>query len=237
MHPLIRRSAGVLVGVALALAAAAPPADASWSSDHCHGGTLSISSWKRSQAKAYAAPMAKEGYEWNGGCYRLNDRDDTPGAPDSGGEGADCSGLVFRVWGLRAASGTQGYRRYDYTFAIHGPYTTAAYHAPAASYPFHLLGTKTYAATTYMDAFVYRTSSNTAGHIGLIYAEGSNGTDTIIEAKGDAQGTLIMTEAYRQSSVYHAVTREHWTPECSPRCTVRGAPSRFRVRHGFVTDA
>jgi hypothetical protein len=195
---------------------------------------MSMTGWKRSQAKSYAAPMAREGYEWNGGCYRLNDRDDTPGAPDSGGEGADCSGFVFRVWGL-PPSGASGYRYYDYTYESHGPYSTAAYYAPSASSPFKLLGGKSYGATDVMDAFVYRNGANTAGHIGLIYAEGSNGTDTIIEAKGDAEGTWIAAQAYRQSSVYRAVARKHWTAECSPRCA-RAASRRSWLRHRFVTD-
>jgi hypothetical protein len=31
-------------------------------------------------------------------CLNNNDRDDTPNAPDSNGEGPDCSGLVFKSW-------------------------------------------------------------------------------------------------------------------------------------------
>ena len=106
-----------------------------------------------------------------------------------------------------------------YEMWIHGPYSTAQFSAPASSYQFKLIS-KTYAATMYMDAFVYRNSTNTAGHIGLIYTEGSNGQDTMIEAKGDAEGTWIAREAYRQSSVYKAVARKGWTPECYPQCSL-----------------
>jgi hypothetical protein len=235
MRSFARTAAIVVIGGLLGPLASALPAVATWSSDNCHGGSMSLSTWKRSQARSYAAPMAREGYEWNGGCYRLNDIDDTPRAPDSGGEGADCSGFVFRVWGL-PTSGASGYRYYDYTYEFHGPYSTAAYYAPSPGYPFKRLATKTYAATEYMDAFVYRNSSNTQGHIGLIYTEGANGTDTIIEAKGDAEGTWIATQAYRQSSVYRGVVRKNWTPECSPRCTGR-ATRRAWVRHPFVSGA
>src|SRR4051794_23424028 len=70
---------------------------ATWSGDVCDGSSSSLGFWQREDAKTYAQPMDHEGYEWGGGCYRLNDRDDTPGDPDSGGEGADCSGFVFRV--------------------------------------------------------------------------------------------------------------------------------------------
>jgi hypothetical protein len=235
MRGPIRCGALVVLGALIGSLLTALPAEATWSTDNCHGGSMPITSWKRSQAKSYAAPMAKEGYEWDGGCYKLNDVDDTPRAPNSGGEGADCSGFAFRVWGL-PSSGATGYRYYDYTYEIHGPYSTAAYYAPSSSYPFKLLGTKTYTATSYMDAFVYRNSSNTEGHIGLIYAEGANGTDTIIEAKGDSEGTWIAAQAYRQSSVYRAVARKNWTAECSPRCV--GRPLRRSwIRHRFVTGA
>ena len=43
-----------------------------------------------------------EGYEWGGGCWNDNNRDDTPGQPDSNGEGPDCSGFVFKTWELRS---------------------------------------------------------------------------------------------------------------------------------------
>jgi hypothetical protein len=231
----IRQALVVVLGVALGLLATELPAAATWSTDTCRGGSMTMSTWKRSQARSYAAPMTQEGYEWGGGCYQLNDRDDTPGAPDSGGEGADCSGFVFRVWGL-PPSGVAGYRYYDYAYEIHGPYSTASYNSPSPGYPFKVLTTKTYAATEYMDAFVYRTPGGTAGHVGLIYTEGANGTDTIIEAKGDAEGTWIATQAYRQSSVYKAVTRKNWTAECSPRCT-GPALRRSWIRHRFVTGA
>jgi hypothetical protein len=227
MVPSVERSirrarVGVAALIVLGVMALAVPAEASWSSTNCHGSSTSVSTWKRSQARSYAAPMAREGYEWDGGCYKLNDRDDTPGAPDSGGEGNDCSGFVFRVWALRA-DGAAGFRWYPYEMFIHGPYTTGHFYAPASSYQFKLIS-KTYTATMYMDAFVYRNSTNTAGHIGLIYTEGSNGQDAIIEAKGDAEGTWIAQEAYRQSSVYKAVARKGWTPECYPQCSAT-APS------------
>ena len=43
-----------------------------------------------------------EGYQWAGGCWNDNDRDDSPGDPRedpyTGGEGGDCSGFTFQVW-------------------------------------------------------------------------------------------------------------------------------------------
>ena len=45
---------------------------------------------------------AYEGYQWAGGCWNDNDRDDSPNDPHedpaTGGEGGDCSGFTFKVW-------------------------------------------------------------------------------------------------------------------------------------------
>ncbi|HXF35827.1 MAG TPA: hypothetical protein VNO17_01430 [Actinomycetota bacterium] len=203
-------AAQLLLGAAAAVAG-------TWSSANCTGRSYAISTWKRSQAKAYAQEADEEGYEWGGGCYKLNDRDDTPGAPDSGGEGADCSGFTFKSWALRSSEGASGFQYHEHERFIHGPYSTADFASPCSSCPFRVLSSKSYAATTYMDAFVYRTSG--AGHIGMIYAEGSGGTDLIVEAKSDELGTRIAWTDYRQQSAYRAVARTSWTPECYPRCT------------------
>ena len=51
--------------------------------------------WAGTYFTTYAMRAVGEGYEFGGGCYRLNGYDDTPGAPtDGGGEGADCSGFT-----------------------------------------------------------------------------------------------------------------------------------------------
>ena len=43
-----------------------------------------------------------EGYQWGGGCWDDDDRDDSPNDPHedpaTGGEGGDCSGFTFKVW-------------------------------------------------------------------------------------------------------------------------------------------
>lgn len=214
-----RRASGALLAVVVALAgglATAEPAHATWSDQNCNGQAQAMSHWKRSQAKAYAVPMIHEGYEWGGGCYKLNDHDDTPGAPDSSGEGNDCSGFAFRVWALTPNGGADRYRYYDYDKFIHGPYYTSDYYSPAPGDPFHSIA-KGYLSTNEMDGFVYRIGDS--GHIGLIYEELSGGSDTIIEAKGDADGTGMWTRQYRDDSAYKGVMREGWTPDCYPRCT------------------
>jgi hypothetical protein len=189
---------------------------ASWTSNNCNGGSDSIPAWKRSQAQNYSQKADHEGYEWGGGCYDINDRDDTRGEPDSGGEGADCSGLVFRTWALQGNDGAGEYRQYQYDKAIHGPYSTADYDNPGKHDPFRRQR-KSYSSTSYMDAFVYRSSGG--GHIGMIYQQGQNGSDFIVEAKSDAIGSRIAWEDYRSQSAYDSVNRKRWTPECYPGCS------------------
>jgi len=195
---------------------AATPASAAWTDNNCPGESWELSVWKRSQARDYAEKGDKEGYEWGGGCYKLNDKDDTPLQPDSGGEGADCSGYVFKTWALRNSSGADGFRVWEHEKNVHGPYSTADFISPCSGCPFKLLKDKRYATTTYMDAFVYR--SDGGGHIGMIYSEGSGGFDWIVEAKSDADGTRIAWTDYRSQTAYRPVARKNWTPECFPNC-------------------
>jgi len=214
-----RMLARIVVGLVLTavgsglIVATAGPAVATWSATNCTGSAYPINIWKRWQAQAFALEANKEGYEWGGGCYRLNDRDDTPNAPDSGGEGNDCSGFVFRVWALKA-DGTPGFEYWEMRYNIHGPYTTASYYYPRAEWQFRRIE-KSYVATAFMDAFVYR--SGDSGHIGLIYSEGTGGGDYIIHAKSDADGTTITYETYRSSSAFRGVARRGWTRNCYPR--------------------
>jgi hypothetical protein len=56
-----------------------------------------------------------------------------------------------------------------------------------------------------MDAFA------STGHVGMIYAKNADGTDQIIEAKGEAYGTNIWTRTYRGSSSYQGVRRLGWS--------------------------
>jgi hypothetical protein len=195
-------------------------ARATWVSDNCKGSSSDRSTWKRSDAYDYAQPARAEGYEWNGGCYKLNNRDDTEGWPvDAEGEGADCSGFVFKVWALRK-DGSAGYRFWDHEMDAHGPYSTWQYIDPQPGDQFHSIA-KTYASTEYMDAFVYRRADE--GHIALIQSEGTDGSDYVIHARNNTLGTLVNYLDYRSYSDSEGLMREGWTPPCYPRCT---GPSR-----------
>ena len=76
-------------------------------------------------ARTYAGYAAREGYEWGGGCWNDNNVDDTPGQPDSEGEGPDCSGLVFKSWELKPTRGANGGMWWNKRENIHGPYPAA----------------------------------------------------------------------------------------------------------------
>jgi hypothetical protein len=190
-------------------------AHAAWNDDNCGGSSWTISAWSRIDASNYVQPADKEGYEWGGGCFRLNDVDDTPYLPtDGSGEGTDCSGLVFKTWALRT-DGDVGYRYWSHQKDQHGPYNTASFYSPASGDPFKTIP-KTYASTLFMDALVHRDADS--GHIALIYAEGSGGIDYVAHSYTNGEGTLIEQRDFRSQSIYKAVSRKNWSPDCYPRC-------------------
>jgi hypothetical protein len=210
-----------------ALCAFVQPAAATWVTSNCNGGTSSDSNVKRSEAQAYSAVGDNEGYEWGGGCWNDNNRDDTPNAPDSSGEGPDCSGFTFKTWEMKSTYGESGFTYYSKLKNIHGPYHAATFHDVGTSstgVPFFKLGDKNRSTTLYMDAFA------SSGHIGMLYTSSypSSGGDYIIEALGDAYGIDINDEDYRARSEYNAVRRKSWTSDCYPNCTI------LRPRHVVV---
>ena len=206
------------VGLLLTALMPAQLALATWASDNCNGGGSARETWKRSQADNYAMQAVGEGYEFGGGCYKLNGYDDTPNTPtDGGGEGADCSGFTFKTWALPSDAGSkEAFHFWSHEKNIHGPYSTWAYFEPAASYPFRLIS-KTYSATAFMDALVERHS--TWGHVALIHQEGSSGSDYIVHARNNTMGTELRYLPYRSDADFRAVARKDWTAECYPsRC-------------------
>jgi hypothetical protein len=53
------------------------------------------------------------------------------------------------------------------------------------------------------------------------WANPSDHTDYVMEARGDSPGTGVFVEGYRFDSRYVGVRRENWTPDCWPRCSGR----------------
>ena len=206
----------LLVGLPAVLAQpSAHPALASWAGDNCDGTHYDDYYVQRSEAQSYASAAAEEGYEWGGGCWNNNNKDDTPDAPDTRGEGPDCSGFTFKAWELRNGFGKDGFEKWERLYEIHGPWTTYDFHSPNANDdPFYKLDDKNVSTTIYMDAFAKD------GHVAMIYVDGDTpfGLDLMIEALGDDPGTGKFYESYRSQSEYIGVRREDWTDDCWPNC-------------------
>jgi hypothetical protein len=146
-----------------------------------------------------------EGYQWAGGCWNDNDRDDSPNDPKedpaTGGEGGDCSGFTFKVWRESLDSSNAAFYQWGLFRNVHGPYTAAAFKAGTGAPNV----TVSKAGVIPMDALA------SDGHIGLVYATNPDGSDQIIEAKGEDYGTNIWTRTYRGSSSYSGVRRTGWS--------------------------
>jgi hypothetical protein len=146
-----------------------------------------------------------EGYQWGGGCWNDNDADDSPGDPmgnsATGGEGGDCSGFTFKVWREGTSTSDGSFYQWNKVRYVHGPYAAQDFKNSigAPNVPMSK------SAAIRMDAFA------SSGHIGMVYAPNANGTDQIIEAKGEAYGTNIWTRTYRGDSSYSGVHRVGWS--------------------------
>jgi hypothetical protein len=174
--------------------------------DNCNTAAPTPTSYITRDGSAAVALRARhEGYQWAGGCWNDNDRDDAPGDPTedggTGGEGGDCSGFTFKVWRESETQSNAGFYQWGMLRYVHGPYVASEFKsgggAPNITY--------SKSALIKMDAFA---SQN---HIGMIYAKNADGTDQVIEAKGEAYGTNIWTRTYRGDSSYSGVRRTGWS--------------------------
>jgi hypothetical protein len=171
----------------------------------CNTNSPQFTSYFTRDGSATVALYARyEGYQWGGGCWNDNDVDDSPGDPTSdpntGGEGGDCSGFTFKVWRESLTESDTGAWQWNKLRYVHGPYTAARFKngdgAPNVTYG--------KAGLIRMDAFA------SSSHIGIVYAPNADGTDQIIEAKGEGYGTNIWTRTYRGDSSYSGVRRLGW---------------------------
>jgi hypothetical protein len=175
-------------------------------SNNCNYAAPTPTSYITRDGSATVALRARhEGYQWAGGCWNDNDLDDSPNDPTSdpatGGEGGDCSGFTFKVWRESLNEADAGFYQWGMLRAVHGPYTAARFRAGHGAPNVTL----SKSALTKMDALA------SDSHIGIIYATNADGTDQIIEAKGEAYGTNIWTRTYRGDSSYSGVRRTGWS--------------------------
>ena len=199
-------AAGFALAFVLAYAGSAAAYHTRFVMDNCNYAAPTPTSYiTRDGAAAVALRARFEGYQWGGGCWDDDDRDDSPNDPttdpNTGGEGGDCSGLTFKVWREPLSTGDDSFHQWGMLRDVHGPYTAAAFKAGSGAPNV----TVAKSSLTKMDALA------SDGHIGLVYAENPDGTDQIIEAKGEAYGTNIWTRTYRGSSSYGGVRRVGWT--------------------------
>jgi len=198
--------AGFALAFALAYAGSAAAYHTRFVADTCNYAAPTPTSYiTRDGAAAVALRARFEGYQWGGGCWDDDDRDDSPNDPttdpNTGGEGGDCSGFTFKVWREALSTSDDSFHQWGMLRHVHGPYTAAAFKAGSGAPNI----TMSKSSLVKMDALA------SDGHIGLVYAVNPDGTDQIIEAKGEAYGTSIWTRTYRGSSSYRGVRRVGWS--------------------------
>ena len=163
------------------------------------------STFTRDGSITVALRARHEGYQWGGGCWNDNNLDDSRGDPkedpNTGGEGGDCSGFTFKVWRESTNTSDRGGYQWNMLRWVHGPYTADDFRTGKG-----LPNTgQSKNALIKMDALA------STHHIGMIYAVNSDGTDQVIEAKGEDYGTNIWVETFRGNSSYGGVRRIGWS--------------------------
>ena len=205
VRPRVLLLAMLSLVVALAVARAAGAYHTQFIATTCDYAPGQPEGWfARWMAADYAYSSAREGYQWGGGCWNNNHIDDSPndppGDPNTGGEGGDCSGFTFKVWWESLDTNDKSRFLWQRKTFVHGPYNAHAFHygygAPNVVY------SKTHLIR--MDALA------SDSHVGMIYAVNYDGTDQIVEAKGEDYGTNIWTRAYRSNPNYGGVRRLLW---------------------------
>ena len=176
--------------------------------DGCFAGNSPVfmgNGMTRYAALAYAYHGVLEGYQWGGGCWNDNNVDDQPGDPPgqlgTGGEGGDCSGFVFKSWFESGSDSDGRFWWWHILKNLHGPYITDDFQngRGAANDPYPKK------SIIPMDALVSHP------HMGLLLVPNGDGTDDMLEAKGEAYGTNVWTRTYRRSASYTGVRRTGWS--------------------------
>ena len=198
--------AAFAVALPLASAGTAAAYHTRFVADNCNTAAPTPTSYITRDGSATVALRGRyEGYQWGGGCWNDNDQDDSPGDPhedpNTGGEGGDCSGFTFKVWRESLNQGDADFYQWGLLRNVHGPYRAIDFKA----------GVGAPNLTVAKSALVKMDALASDGHIGLIYAENPDGSDQVIEAKGEAYGTNIWTRTYRGSSSYSGVRRTGWS--------------------------
>jgi hypothetical protein len=205
LAPLRFAVCAILV-LALALAGGAWGYHTRFVANNCNSNPPQASSTFTRDGSITVALYARyEGYQWAGGCWNDNNVDDSPddpkGDPNTGGEGGDCSGFTFKVWRESTNEGDAGAWLWNKLRNVHGPYSSGRFKngdgAPNVTY--------------YKSGLIRMDALASDSHVGMIYSHNADGTDQIVEAKGESYGTNIWTRAYRGNSSFGGVRRLGWT--------------------------
>jgi hypothetical protein len=209
---MIRRRLYTPVGVfataltlALAAAGAARAYHTNFTGYYCHTNPPQYTGYFTRDGSIDVALRARwEGYQWGGGCWNNNDVDDSPYDPPQDpytrGEGGDCSGFTFKVWRESEDRWDKGAWQWNMLRNVHGPYT---------SYSF-MVGDGAPHVTYGKGGLIRMDALASSYHVGMIYSRNADGSDQIVEAKGEAYGTNIWTRTYRGNSDYGGVRRLGW---------------------------
>jgi len=191
--------------VALTAAAGAGAYHTNFVGNNCNYNDPTFTSYFTRDGSITVALRARwEGYQWGGGCWNDDDVDNSPGDPTqtlgTNGEGGDCSGFTFKVWRESLDTSNKGAYQWNMLRFVHGPYSSGSFKAGAGA------PNVTYGKTGLirMDALA------SDSHIGMVYSRNADGSDQIVEAKGEAYGTNIWTRTYRGNSDYGGVRRLGW---------------------------
>lgn len=162
---------------------------------------IGISNFSRMDVYEYVLIAAGEGYQWGGGCWNNNNRDDQPGDPprtaSTHGEGGDCSGLVFKAWRELTNTSSTSNNYWAIGANVHGPYTASSFKS----------GSGAPNVTTARNQVGFADAWASTTHIGIVQGTVSSGSDVIGEAKGEAEGTNEWLRTYRGSGTYAGAGR------------------------------
>ncbi len=206
-----------VAAAALASAGTAGAYHTRFVADNCNINPPQPTSYITREGSTTVALRARyEGYQWAGGCWNDNDRDDSPNDPhedpNTGGEGPDCSGFTFKVWREALSTSDGSFDQWGMLRTVHGPYTAAAFKA----------GSGAPNTTVSKSALIPMDALASDGHIGLIYAEnpGRIGSDH----RGQGRGL-------RHEHLDANVPRQLELQRCSPyRLELTGSASgRWRL--------
>ena len=191
-HATTRRTSRFALAFALADAGTAAAYHTRFVADNCNYAAPTPTSYITRDGSAAVALRARyEGYQWAGGCWNDNDRDDSPDDPHedpyTGGEGGDCSGFTFKVWREALDTSNAGFQQWGMLRYVHGPYTAAAFKAGAGA---------PNVTVSEVEPDQDGRARERRPHRPDLRAN-ADGSDQIIEAKGEAYGTNIWTRTYR----------------------------------------